>query len=351
MPARVRVFAPASISNLGPGFDVIGLALQAPGDIVEAELSGRPGVEIAEVTGDGGVLSRDPRENVAGVAASAVLRRVAAGHEAASGQGEPDTSSPSRPDPGERARVKGSTGRVHPPDRTGVVLRVHKQMPLASGLGSSAASSVAGAVAVNELFGRPLSPLDVLAAALEGERVASGAAHADNAAPSLLGGCILIRSYDPIDLVPLPVPPGLVTVVVHPHCAVATAGARAILAGRRYSLPDAVSNAGNLAALVAALHRGDLDLLGRSIEDRLVEPLRAHLIPGFAPAKAAALAAGALGCSIAGAGPSLFAFARSEEDGRAIGAAIAQAFREAASLASDVFVGPVNPNGARRLDA
>jgi homoserine kinase len=277
---RVRVFAPASVSNLGPGFDVLGLALSRPGDIVEAEWSQSPGVQIAAVTGDGGLLSADPALNVAGVAAASVLAQLSGA--------SPHTS-----------RVGGP----------GVVLRVHKQMPLASGLGSSAASSVAGALAVNELFGAPLSRRDLLVHALAGERAAAGSTHADNAAPSLLGGIILVRGYDPLEVLDLPVPPSLRVVVVHPHCRVETSKARALLRGFGFPIEQAVANLGNLGAFVAALYRNDLELLGRCIEDRLVEPLRIPLIPGFREVRQAARSAGALGCSISGSGTSIFALA------------------------------------------
>jgi homoserine kinase len=320
------VFAPASISNLGPGFDVVGLALHEPGDIVEAELGSRPGVEIVEVTGDDGMLNRNAGLNVAGVAAADVLRRFQA---LSQGSAVGPASAPA-PQPGVR-------------------LWVHKRMPLASGLGSSAASSVAGAFAVNELLGRPFSRRELLPSAMEGERVASGAAHADNVAPSLLGGIVLIRSYDPLEIIDLPAPPDLIVVVVHPHCAVATAAARAILANRPFQLADAVANLGNLGALVNALHRGDLPLLGRSVEDRLVEPLRAHLIPGFVTVKSAALSAGAFGCSIAGAGPSMFAFAPDRERAAGIAAVMRAAFLDAAGLEGDVFVGTVNTLGATTI--
>ena len=188
---RLRVFAPATIANIGPGFDVLGLALSSPGDTLEAELSSARGVEIVEVTGDGGRLSRDPIKNVAGRAAADVLRRA------------------------------GSS--------KGLRLWLHKQMPLASGLGSSGASSAAGAVAANEILGRPLSPRDVVLSAMEGECAASGTPHADNVAPSVMGGFVLVRSYDPFEVVPLPVPDGLRVAVVHPHCQVSTAQARRLV--------------------------------------------------------------------------------------------------------------------------
>tara|TARA_B100000378_G_scaffold267964_1_gene254697 strand:+ start:208 stop:879 length:672 start_codon:yes stop_codon:yes gene_type:complete len=222
-------------------------------------------------------------------------------------------------------------------------------MPLASGLGSSGASAVGGAVAVNELFEAPLSRYDLVASALVGERAASGTPHADNVAPSLLGGIVLVRSYDPLELINLPVPTELRVIVVHPHCSVSTAAARELTADRTYALDDAVANLGNIAALVDALHQGDLTQFGRSILDRLVEPVRAHLIPGLADVKKAALSKAALGCSISGSGPSMFAFARSDRDAQAIGDAMQAAFRDSAGLKSDVYLGPVNREGARRI--
>jgi homoserine kinase len=309
MNRRIRVFAPATVANLGPGFDVLGLALSQPGDELEAELCDRPGVEIVDVTGDGGVLSHDPDKNVVGRAARDVLRRA----------GAPN----------------------------GVRLWLHKQMPLASGLGSSGASSAAGAVAANELLGRPLSELDVVSCAMEGERAASGTPHADNVAPSVMGGIVLVRSYEPFECIALPLPGQLCISVVHPHCEVSTAEARRLVKGRTYSLDQIVPNLGNIAALVAALGRGDLELLGRSIEDRLVEPLRAQLIPGFDAVKKAALAAGGLGCSIAGSGPSVFAFADSVSAAQRIGGAMQAGFRSSVGLDSDLFAGKVSSSGAR----
>jgi homoserine kinase len=308
MARRIRVFAPATIANLGPGFDVLGLALTEPGDLIEAELTSTQGVEIVDITGDDGALSRDPRKNVASIAAADVLRRA------------------------------GSSD--------GLRLWLHKQMPLASGLGSSGASSAVGAVAANEVLGAPLSPSELLLSAMEGERAASGTPHADNVAPSVLGGIVLVRSYHPFEVVSLPTPEALRVAVVHPHCHVSTADARRLLKDRAFGLDAIVPNLGNVAALVTALCTGDLDLLGRSIEDRLVEPLRATLIPAFDVVKTAALQAGALGCSIAGSGPSIFAFAAHDESAERIGSAMRAAFRSA-GLESDVWSGKVSAQGAR----
>ena len=182
---------------------------------------------------------------------------------------------------------------------------------------------------------------------MEGERAASGTPHADNVAPSVMGGVVLVRSYDPFEVVALPFPPALCVAVVHPHCKVSTAEARKLVKARTYSIDEVIPNLGNVAALVAALASGDLALLGRSIQDRLVEPVRAPLIPGFHAVRDAALSAGALGCSIAGSGPSVFAFAASADSANAIGAKMQAAFRSAANLDSDLYAGKVNPDGAR----
>jgi len=311
---RVRVFAPATVSNLGPGFDVLGLALHRPGDVVEVEVSDRPGVELAGVTGDGGALPHDTCRNAASVAAAEVLCRA------------------------------GASGVT-----AGLRLWLNKGMPLASGLGSSGASAAAGAVAANDALGRPLGVEVLVACAMAGERASCGAAHADNVAPAILGGIVLIRSYDPIDLVRLPVPDGLFVVVVHPRCAVSTAAARARLAGRTFALPDIVSNAGNLGAFVAALHQGDLALLGRSIDDRIVEPLRAAMIPSYADVRSAARDAGALACALSGSGPSMFALCDSDAAAARTALAMRRAFKERASLGSEAWVGPVNREGAHVL--
>ena len=309
MPSRVRVFSPATLSNLGPGFDILGLALAEPGDAIEGELRDEPGVEIVEISGATAVLSRNADENVAGVAAAHVLQRSG-----------------------------GATTR-------GVRLWLHKGIPVASGLGGSAASSVAGAVVVNELLGCPFSRAELVDSALAGEKLAAVTAHGDNILPCLLGGIVLIRSLSPLDFVALPVPPRLHIAVVHPHCRVSTAAARALLEGRRYPLDAAIANAANLGALVSALYRGDMALLGRAVADRLVEPVRAPLVPGFDRVKEAAIGHGALACSISGSGPSMFAIADDRSAASRAAEAMRAAFADAAGLASDVFVGQVNGRG------
>ena len=315
--ARVRVYAPATLSNLGPGFDVLGLAVEQPGDYVEAEWSDTRGVEIVEVRGDTGGLTTDPIRNVVGIAATAALQAFDA------------RKTDSRP--------------------PGVRLWLDKRMPLASGLGSSAASSVGGALAVSELLGGVFDRNELIACALEGERAVSGGVHADNVAPCVAGGIVLIRSYTPMELLSLPVPDALRVAVVHPHVSVVTAEARRLVAERRFEIAQVVANLGQLGALVTALHRGDLELFGRAISDALVEPIRGPLVPGFADVKQTALEAGALGCSLSGSGPSVFAFASSDDQAAGLAACMAARFREVAGLESDTYVGRVNTRGARRV--
>ena len=316
--ARVRVYAPATLSNLGPGFDVLGLAVEQPGDYVEAEWSDTPGVEIVEVRGDTGRLTTDPTRNVVGIAATAALQAFDA------------RKTDSRP--------------------PGVRLWLDKRMPLASGLGSSAASSVGGVLAVSELLGGVFDRNELIACALEGERAVSGGVHADNVAPCVAGGIVLIRSYTPMELLSLPVPDALRVAVVHPHVSVVTAEARRLVAERRFEIAQVVANLGQLGALVTALHRGDLELFGRAISDALVEPIRGPLVPGFADVKQTALEAGALGCSLSGSGPSVFAFASSDDQAAGLAACMVARFREVAGLESDIYVGRVNTHGARRVE-
>ncbi len=305
-----RVFAPGSIGNVACGFDVFGLALEGPGDEVTAIRGNEPGVRIRDVTGDQGRLPWDPRQNTAGAAARAVLNRAGAAF--------------------------------------GVGLELKKGLPLAAGMGGSAASAVAAAVAVNELLEIPLSREAVLECALEGESVASGEIHPDNAAPSLVGGLVLVPSWKPTTIIPLEVPEELYSVHVHPHWETRTAEARDLL-GDSVALADAVAQWGNTAALVAGLFRCDWDFIGRAVEDRVAEPLRAETVPGFYQVKKAGLDAGALAASLSGSGPSLFALCRGKVRAREVGKAMAQAFRVAGGLEADILISPGRARGARIL--
>ena len=307
---QCRAFAPGSIGNLACGFDVLGLALQGAGDEVTVRKRDQPGVEIVLITGDGGRIPREPQRNTAGTAASAVLRCLEAPF--------------------------------------GVELEVRKGLPLAAGMGGSAASAVAAAVAVNGLAGSRLPPEVVLQCALEGEAVASGDTHPDNAAPSLMGGLVLVPAWEPLRIIPLEVPEELFSVHVHPHMEVETAVAREIL-GKTVALSDAVAQWGNTAALVVGLFRNDWELIGRAVEDRIAEPQRAAAVPGFARVKEAALNAGALAASLSGSGPSLFALCRGRGRAMAVAEAMVTAFRTYSGLGSDLLVSPGRSAGARVL--
>ena len=308
---EAHAFAPGSIGNLACGFDVLGLALEGAGDEVVARHGDGPGVRISAITGDGGRLPLDAARNTAGTAAQAVLDLLG-------GQGP-------------------------------LELEIRKGLPLAAGMGGSAASAVAAVVAVDALLQTRLPPEDLLECALVGEAVASGDRHPDNAAPSLMGGIVLTPSWKPLRIIPLEVPAELHSVHVHPHMEVETAEARKVL-GHSVSLNDAVAQWGNTAALVAALFREDWDLLARAVEDRVAEPLRAPSVPGFFSVKKAALNAGALAASLSGSGPSLFALCRGRERAMAVGEAMVEAFGRAAGLEADLLVSRGRAPGARVLD-
>jgi homoserine kinase len=303
----VSAFAPATVSNVACGFDVLGFALDAPGDEVTARLA-PTGVRIDAISGDRSRLPRDAARNTAGVAAQALLTML------------------------------GET--------RGVALTICKGLPLSSGLGGSAASAVAAVVAVDALL-QARTPIDtLLACAFEGERIGAGAAHADNIAPSLYGGLVLVRRPNPPDIVRLPVPRGLTAVVVHPDLEIETARARALL-GDRVPLVDAIRQWANLGALVDGLHRGDFALIARALEDSIAEPRRASLVPGLAAIKQAALEAGALGCSLSGSGPSLFALCRDEASARRVAAAMTAAVTQQIGGDTATYISAIAPRGAR----
>ena len=304
----IAVFAPGSVSNVACGFDVLGFALDEPGDVVTAAPQADAGVSIAAIHGDGGRLPSDPRRNTASAAVMALLHRLEA--------------------------------------TRGISLTIHKGIPLASGVGSSGASAVAAVVAANEVLGRPAPMTMLLECAMAGEQVGCGSIHPDNVSPSLFGGFVLARSAQPPDIVRLPVPAGLACAVLHPRIEIETGAARKLL-GDQVLLRDATRQWANVGGLVAALYSNDLELLSRSLVDTIAEPKRAALVPAFAAVKAAATAAGALGASLSGSGPSIFALAASMEIAQAAGVAMQRAFDAASSAGSDLWVCPVGRQGAR----
>lgn len=307
---EIRVFAPATVANVACGFDIFGFAVDQPGDEVLLRLSDQPGVRIVDIIGDQGRLPREAARNTAGIAIQALLRKL---------------------------------GR----EEVGFEMVLTKHMPLGSGLGSSAASAVAGVYAANELLNRPLTTMDLLPFAMEGERIACGSAHADNVGPSLLGGFVVVRSYSPLDVIRIDTPASLFATIVHPDVEVNTKDARFILKNE-VSLKNAITQMGNVAGLIAGLTKPDYDLIGRSMVDVIIEPVRSILIPEFNEVKQAALDNGALGCSISGSGPSMFALSRDEATARQVGQAMQQTFLSV-GITGEVYVSGINTVGPRVL--
>ncbi|MEK7508304.1 MAG: homoserine kinase [Patescibacteria group bacterium] len=303
----LKIFAPATVANVACGFDVLGFAVNEPGDEMILTLKTEPGVIITKITGDNGRLPLDPKKNTAGVAVLAYLKHIRSDQ--------------------------------------GVEIEIHKKMPLGSGLGSSAASAVGGVFGINELLDRPLKKEELLPFAMEGERAACGFAHADNVAPSLLGGMILIRSYEPLEIIPIPTPPNLFCALVHPDFELRTADSRKVLK-KEIELKDAVIQWGNVGGLIAGLMKSDYGLIGRSLQDVVAEPRRAPLIPGFFDVKNAALKAGALGCSISGSGPSIFALSQSLETAKTVGEKMQAAF-SSQQINSEIYISPINRTGVK----
>ena len=304
-PAHAVAFAPASVGNVAVGFDVLGYSAAVAGDRVRAARTATRGVRITSVTGVVTDLPIDFERNTAGMAVAAMADALAVDF--------------------------------------GFELSIEKGIPLGSGLGGSAASAVAAVFAANALLDEPVDKLRLLKFAMSGEMVASGTAHIDNIAPSLYGGLVLSVGIDNPHIKQIPVPGIVRSVLVRPHRVLETRGARAIL-GRTVTLSDVVWQQANLAGFVTGCFTGDLPLIAASLEDVLIEPQRKGLIPGFQAVKDAAMSRGALGCSISGAGPTMFAWA---EQGAADGvrAAMVEAFR-AEGITCDAWITKIEPIGA-----
>jgi homoserine kinase len=306
-----EAFAPASIGNVVVGFDVLGLCLEAPGDKVKVRKIPQTEVRIVEITGCVTDLPLRPEENTAGQALLSLVKGRALQH--------------------------------------GFEVYIHKGIPLGSGMGGSASSAVAAIVAANSLLELPLRQSEALHFAVMGEAVASGAPHADNVAPCMLGGLLLVSGDAHPRACPIPVPPGVRSVLVRPDLRLDTKKSRSVLK-RPFELPAIVEQSSNLAHFIAACFRGDQKELGRSMRDVLIEPHRAALIPGFEAVQSAAMSAGALGCSIAGGGPSMMAWVPTSQ-GEAVKNAMVQAFQRHASLDAHGFVSRLDARGARLLEA
>src|SRR6202045_3725210 len=270
MLTDVTAFAPATVANVGIGFDILGHTVEALGDRVRLRRIDEPVVRIRSITGIAGDLPAEPAHNTAGRAVQALHAALALNF--------------------------------------GFEMQIEKGIPLGSGLGGSAASAVGAVVAANALLPEPCSKLELLKFAMQGEKVASGSLHVDNIAPSLFGGLVLTVGIDHPRVKQIPVPPGVRAVIVHPHMFLSTKQARAILT-RTVELSDFVWQTANLAGFISGCYTNDLDMIRASFQDVVIEPQRQALIPGFNDVRQAAMDAGALGCSISGAGPTMFAWA------------------------------------------
>lgn len=304
----IKTFAPATVANVCCGFDVLGFALENIGDDVTIQPLGSDQVMISEITG-AAKLSTNADENVVGIIAKQMLKKAG--------------------------------------NKNGLDIKLNKGLGIGSGLGSSAASSVAIAYAVNELLGTPFSTKELIEFAMEGERFASGTAHADNVAPALIGGFTLVKSYEPLDVISIPVKAKLYCTIVHPQVELKTSLSRNILK-QEISLKAAVKQSGNIAGLILGLTQGDYDLISRSLYDDIIEPQRGSLIPLFYKAKQAAVAAGALGSSISGSGPSIFALSKSEADAENVKRAFEEVYQDT-GISVHTFTSKVATQGAQRL--
>src|SRR5688572_2466796 len=276
----IKASAPATVANVSCGFDIFGFAVEAPADEVVITLTDRPGVKISKIVGDEGRLPLEAERNTSGVAVLEFLKAIKSNQ--------------------------------------GAEIELYKNLPLGSGMGSSAASSVAALVAINHLHGNPLTREQLLPFAMEAERIACGSAHADNVAPSLLGGFVLIRGYDPLDVASIPTPSNLFCTLVHPHLELKTEDSRRVL---KPTIPmkDAITQWGNIAGLAVGLMKPDFGLIKRSLKDVVAEPIRSVLIPGFDFMKEEALKAGALGSGISGSGPTIFALSTDAATAQRVG--------------------------------
>jgi len=302
---NIKVLAPATVSNVGPGFDIMGFALHLPVEEMILTIKAKPGIKIKKISGDNNALPLDINKNTATVA------------------------------------LKNMLNQLH--ENFGIELTINKKIISGSGLGSSAASAVASVFALNELLDKPFTKNQLLDFALQGEAIASGSIHADNVAPCLFGGFILIRDYNPIDLIKIKSPKNLFCTILHPQFEIKTSEARKLIK-KKYSLKELLTQSGNAAGLVTGLLKNDYQLIKRSLHDVVAEPARAKLIPGFYDIKNAALNNGSIGCSISGSGPAIFAFSKSMDEAIQIGKAMKNVSSKFVKK-NNVYVSSINNDG------
>lgn len=304
---EIKIFCPATIANVSCGFDVLGLALDSIGDEMIVRKTSEKGIRITKITGQD--LPLETEKNVAGVAGLALLAK---------------------------SDYDG-----------GFEIEIDKRIKPGSGIGSSAASSAGAVWAMNELLGKPFSNLELVQFAMQGEKLASDVAHADNVAPAIYGGFTLVRSYDPLDIISIPTPSELYATVIHPQIEVKTSDSRKILK-TTISLEKGIQQWGNLGGLIAGLFQSDYDLIGRSLHDHIVEPIRSILIPAFDDIKANALKAGALGSGISGSGPSIFALSKGEEHAKQVALSMKETYQPI-GIDFDIHISKINAQGVKKI--
>lgn len=302
---QIKIFTPASVANVSCGFDVLGFCLDTIGDFMIVSKTDTPGVQIGSVTGE--KVPKDPLKNVASVAVLSLLQ-------------------------------------THP-SKCGFKIDIDKLIKPGSGIGSSAASAAGAVFAVNELLGKPFNRNELIKFALAGESLASGAYHADNLAPVLLGGFTLVRSNKTLDVIKLPIPPELFATVIHPKIELKTIHSRAILKDT-IPLNKAIEQWGNLGAFISALYTNNYELLSRSMEDKVIEPYRSILIPKFKEIKSAALISGALGSGISGSGPSIYALSKGKEIAKKVGFSMELELKKL-DIEFDLHISKINHEGIK----
>jgi homoserine kinase len=304
---EIKIFCPATIANLNCGFDVMGLCLEGIGDEMIIRKVAEKGIRITKITGAD--LPLETEKNVAGVAALAIVKA-------------------SNPD-------------------IGFEIEIHKKIKAGSGIGSSSASAAGAVFGINELLGKPFTRHELVDFAMKGEAIASGSEHADNVAPCILGGFTLIRGYNPLDVIKIESPSEIYAVVLHPHIEVKTSDSRAILSPT-IAFKDAITQWGNLGGLIAGLYSKDYELIGRSLQDVIIEPLRKKLIPNFDEVKNSALNASALGAGISGAGPSIFALCKGQAIAEKVAFAMSSNYLDT-GIPFDMHVSRVNDEGVKKI--
>jgi len=304
---QIKIFCPATVANLSCGFDVLGLCLESIGDEMIIRKSNEKGLRITNITGAD--LPLETNKNVAGVAGMALLN--------------------------------------HLDLEFGFEIEIHKKIKAGSGIGSSAASAAGVVVGINELLDNPLHRKELIPFAMEGEFLASGSYHADNVAPAILGGFILVRSYEPLEVIKIKSPKDLYVTIIHPHIEVKTSEARSILP-KEIPLKTAITQWGNLGGLISGLYTEDYGLLGRSLQDAVAEPYRKNLIPEFDNAKKSALENGALGCGISGSGPSIYALSKGLENAKNVADGLKKVYIKT-EIRFDVYVSKVCDKGVIKL--